>query len=84
MNKFISFLKQSNRYKHLIGGFIVGICALSPWNALYSAAVAASCLELKDVLPLGLFRLAHHGRRRRNRRAHLAVYLTVFQINGFL
>lgn len=30
MNKFISFLKQSNRYKHLIGGFIVGICALSP------------------------------------------------------
>ncbi|MEQ2501365.1 MULTISPECIES: hypothetical protein [Bacteroidales] len=50
MNKFISFLKQSNRYKHLIGGFIVGICALSPWNALYSAAVAASCLELKDVL----------------------------------
>jgi hypothetical protein len=32
------------------GGFIVGICALSPWNALYSAAVAASCLELKDVL----------------------------------
>lgn len=50
MNKFISFLKQSNRYKHLIGGFLVGICALSPWNALYSAAVAASCLELKDVL----------------------------------
>jgi hypothetical protein len=50
MNKFISFLKQSNRYKHLIGGGIVGICALSPWNALYSAAVAASCLELKDVL----------------------------------
>ena len=50
MNKIISFLKQSNRYKHLVGGFIVGICALSPWSALYSAAVAASCLELKDVL----------------------------------
>lgn len=50
MDKIISFLKQSNRYKHLVGGFIIGICALSPWNALYSAAVAASCLELKDVL----------------------------------
>lgn len=50
MDKIISFLKQSNRYKHLVGGFIVGICAFSPWSALYSAAVAASCLELKDVL----------------------------------
>ncbi|EFR54616.1 hypothetical protein [Bacteroides fragilis] len=50
MNKFLSFLKQSNRYKHLVGGLIVGICALSPWNALYSAAIAASCLELKDKL----------------------------------
>jgi hypothetical protein len=30
MNKIISFLKKSNRYKHLVGGFIVGLCALSP------------------------------------------------------
>lgn len=50
MNKIISFLRQSNRYKHLIGGFIVGFCAISPSCALYSAAVAASCLELKDKL----------------------------------
>ena len=50
MNKILSFLRQSNRYKHLVGGFIVGICAFSPWSALYSTAVAASCLELKDVL----------------------------------
>lgn len=50
MNKFILFLSQSNRYKHLIGGFIVGLCALSPYGAVYSSAVAASCLELKDKL----------------------------------
>lgn len=50
MNKIILFLSQSNRYKHLIGGFIVGLCALSPYGAVYSSAVAASCLELKDKL----------------------------------
>lgn len=50
MNKFLSFLKNSNRYKHLIGGFIVGLCALTPLSALYASAVAASCLELKDEL----------------------------------
>lgn len=50
MNKIISFLSQSNRYKHLIGGFFVGLCALSPYGAVYSAVVAASCLELKDKL----------------------------------
>lgn len=50
MNNFFTFLKTSNRYKHLIGGFIVGALALSPYAALYTAAVAASCLELKDKL----------------------------------
>jgi len=46
MNKILSFLKQSNRYKHLVGGFIVGLPALTP----YAAAIAASSLELKDKL----------------------------------
>ena len=41
---------ESNRYKHLIGGLLVGLCALSPWAAIYSAIIAASCLELKDRL----------------------------------
>lgn len=50
MNKIISFLKESNRYKHLLGGLVIGILALSPWTAIYSAIVAASCLELKDKL----------------------------------
>ena len=50
MNKIIAFLKQSNRYKHLIGGLLVGFAALNPWTALYSSVIAASCLELKDKL----------------------------------
>lgn len=50
MNKIISFLKESNRYKHLIGGLLVGLFAMSSWTAIYSAIVAASCLELKDKL----------------------------------
>ena len=50
MNKIFSFLKKSNRNKHLIGGLLVGLCALSPWAAIYSAIIAASCLELKDRL----------------------------------
>ena len=45
MNKILSFLKQSNRYKHLVGGFIVGLPALTPYAALYAAAIAASSLE---------------------------------------
>lgn len=48
MNKIISFLKESNRWKHLVGGFLVGLCACSTFGAVYSAVVAASCLELKD------------------------------------
>lgn len=50
MKKFFVFLKKSNRYKHLVGGFLVGIFAGNPFTAVYTATVAASCLELKDKL----------------------------------
>ena len=50
MNKILSFLKQSNRYKHLLGGLFVGFLSLGLWSAIYSTIVAASCLELKDKL----------------------------------
>ena len=50
MNIIFSFLKKSNRYKHLIGGLLVGLCALSPWAVIYSTIIAASCLALKDKL----------------------------------
>jgi len=50
MNNILTWLKTSNRHKHLIGGLIVGLLALAPYAAIYAAAVAASCLELKDKL----------------------------------
>lgn len=50
MNKIFLFFKTSNRYKYLIGGFLVGLFALGTLPALYSAAIAASCLKLKDKL----------------------------------
>ena len=50
MKKSIAFLQNSNHYKHLIGGFIVATLAGSFYAAIYAAAVAASCLELKDRL----------------------------------
>ena len=46
-----SFIFETKyRYKHLVGGFIVGLPALTPYAALYAAAIAASSLELKDKL----------------------------------
>ena len=50
MKKIIAFLKTSNRYKHLVGGLLVGLLRFTPWTALYAAVVAASCMELKDTL----------------------------------
>ena len=50
MNKIFNFLAVSNRYKHLIGGFIVAALAGSFYAAVYVAVIATSCLELKDRL----------------------------------
>ena len=50
MNKFFNFLAQSNRYRHLIGGFFVAMLGGALYPALYATIVAASCLELKDCL----------------------------------
>lgn len=50
MNKIFKFFAASNRYKHLIGGFIVAALGGSCYAAVYAAIVAASCLELKDRL----------------------------------
>lgn len=48
LGAFISQFPTSNRPKHLLGGFVVGLCAGSPYAALYSAAIAGACLEFKD------------------------------------
>ena len=49
MNKIFSFLKESNHYKHLIGGFVVGMFGVNPWTSFYAGIIAASCLEFKDA-----------------------------------
>lgn len=46
----LTWLKESNRWKHLVGGFIVGFGANSPYCAAYSGVGIASALELKDKL----------------------------------
>lgn len=48
MKKLLVWLKASNRYKHIIGGAVVALLALSVYGAIYAAVVAASCLEYKD------------------------------------
>ena len=55
MKKIITFLKTSNRYKHLVGGLMVGLLGFTPWTAIYATVVAACCLELKDALRGGLW-----------------------------
>lgn len=48
VTKLVDWLKESNRYKHLIGGVAVGLVGGSFWAGLYAGLVGASCLELKD------------------------------------
>ena len=62
MKKLIDFLKDSNHWKHLIGGFLVALGAMVPlmlmhtpptstlYAMLYATLVAGMCLELKDHL----------------------------------
>lgn len=46
--KMIEWLRQSNRWKHLAGGFILGIIPPCYVTGLYGGVVAASALEFKD------------------------------------
>lgn len=48
MKKFIDWLKTSNRWKHLAGGFLIGACSDTHYCALYAAIIAGCCLEYKD------------------------------------
>lgn len=50
MNKIISFLRQSNRYKHLIGGILLGLGANDWYCAEYTTATVAAAMEMKDEL----------------------------------
>ena len=55
MGKIISFLKKNNRYKHLIGGLIVGLLAFGVYPALYAAGVAGACPKVVSQLCSGLY-----------------------------
>lgn len=50
MKKIIDWFKQSNRYKHLLGGVAIGLFANSAYCAAYAGIGVASALELKDKL----------------------------------
>lgn len=55
MKKLFTWLKESNRYKHLIGGIAIGAFANSLYCAAYAGLGVATALELKDKLWGGKF-----------------------------
>lgn len=50
MKKIIKWIKESNRWKHIIGGFVIGLGADSNYCAAYAGCGVAAALELKDKL----------------------------------
>ena len=57
MRKLFTWLKESNRYKHLLGGIAIGAFANSLYCAAYAGLGVATALELKDKLWGGKFDL---------------------------
>lgn len=48
IKKLYNWLKESNRWVHLLGGFLIGFGANSIYCAAYTGLGIASTLELKD------------------------------------
>ena len=61
MKKILNWFKYSNRYKHLIGGIVIGICALSWYNAIYASAGVGLAMEYKDKAHGGDFDFVDAG-----------------------
>lgn len=57
MRKLFTWLKESNRYKHLLGGIAIGAFANSFYCAAYAGIGVATALELKDKMWGGKFDL---------------------------
>lgn len=57
MKKLFTWLKESNRYKHLLGGIAIGAFANSLYCAAYAGLGVATALELKDKMWGGKFDL---------------------------
>lgn len=47
---FIIWISDSNRYKHLLYGVIIGLLANSWYSANYAGVFVAGAMELKDKL----------------------------------
>lgn len=61
MKKILNWFKESNRYKHLIGGIVIGMCALSWYNAIYASAGVGLAMEYKDKAHGGDFDIVDAG-----------------------
>lgn len=55
MRKLLTWLKASNRYKHMLGGMAIGAFANSLYCAAYAGIGVATALELKDKMWGGKF-----------------------------
>lgn len=50
MKQLVKWLKSSNRWKHLVGGLLIGLGADGLYCAAYAGIGVAAALELKDKL----------------------------------
>ena len=48
MKKLLDWLRESNRWKHLLGGLVLGLLANGWYCALLCGASVGGALELKD------------------------------------
>ncbi len=48
MKKIIDWFKSSNRWKHLLGGILVGALANDWYCAIYAGVVVGASMEYKD------------------------------------
>jgi hypothetical protein len=48
MKKLIKWLNESNHWKHIAGGSLIGLFSFSWYCALFSGAGVSSALEFKD------------------------------------
>ena len=61
MKKILNWFKESNRYKHLIGGIVIALSALSWYNAMYASAGVGLAMEYKDKANGGDFDIVDAG-----------------------
>ena len=50
MKKIIEWLSSSNRWKHLVGGLVIGLGSDDWYCTMYAGIGVAAALELKDKM----------------------------------